>query len=77
MSLADIAINNEQGEEGNNPENIEKLELAREGFRTLVIDRHYHEAKKYWDNLEDQTQIYIKRTEKYSRWLKTLRMSSL
>ena len=77
MSLADIAINNNQGEEENNPEDIEKLELAGERFKGLVLERKYKEAREYWDRLDSDKKRYINNNEKYSRWLRPLRMSRL
>ncbi len=77
MSLADIATNNEQKEDSDNPENIKRLNLAGERFKELVLERKYNEAREYWNGLDFEEKRYITHRDEYSRWLRPLKMSSL
>lgn len=48
-----------------------------ENFKQLVRNRKYHDAKCYLESLTQDKKDFLRRTEKYKSYLKTLSMSSL
>lgn len=57
--------------------NKEEVTSIGEKFKQLVKGRDYHKAKEYLKSLAQDERDFLRKTEKYKSYLKTLSMSSL